>query len=423
MSTETSAKCAHPAASKAIRVFQSRLSIHETRSRDGSTGQTRDDWARGITMQMRFIRALFFTLLFAGVLCVPASSFAAIGIAVSFAPPPLPIYEQPLCPGDGYIWTPGFWAWGDDFDDYYWVPGTWIYPPEVGFLWTPGYWGWGEGGFVFNVGYWGPVVGFYGGINYGFGYFGTGFEGGRWDNGHFFYNRAVSNVNVTNIHNVYNTTVNENTGNHVSYNGGAGGITARPTAEQEAAARDRHVGPVAAQTQHEQQAHSDPQQRASENHGKPAVAATAKPGEFRGEGAVAARDAGGSYNPPANRGGNAARVENNGGRPGTPANHVRDLPPAQRMPAPNTGNAKQDKKYQQQQDKLYAQQDKERQKVAKQQEKEDQKAAKQKNDAARQQVEQRHQQQTQELQQRHQQQQMDLQQRMAAPRPGGRPTR
>jgi len=82
---------------------------------------------------------------------------------------------------------------------------------RVGFLWTPPYWAWVDGGFVFYDGYWGPHVGFYGGIVNGFGYFGKGFEGGRWDNGTFFYNRAVTNVNVTNIHNVYNTTVVNNT--------------------------------------------------------------------------------------------------------------------------------------------------------------------------------------------------------------------
>ena len=27
-------------------------------------------------------------------------------------PPPLPVYEQPPCPVEGYIWTPGYWAWG-----------------------------------------------------------------------------------------------------------------------------------------------------------------------------------------------------------------------------------------------------------------------------------------------------------------------
>jgi len=40
--------------------------------------------------------------------------------------------------------------------------------------------GWRDGGFFFNDGYWGPEVGFYGGINYGFGYFGEGYGGGRW---------------------------------------------------------------------------------------------------------------------------------------------------------------------------------------------------------------------------------------------------
>ena len=121
-------------------------------------------------------------------------------------PPALPVYEQPLCPGDGYLWTPGYWAYDYDVSDYYWVPGTWVMAPEIGFLWTPAYWGWGGDGFVFYDGYWGPHIGFYGGINYGFGYFGVGFEGGRWDNGHFFYNRSVNNVNINEIHNVYNTT-------------------------------------------------------------------------------------------------------------------------------------------------------------------------------------------------------------------------
>ena len=84
--------------------------------------------------------------------------------------------------------------------------------PQVGFLWTPGYWGWGGGGFFFYPGYWGPFIGFYGGINYGFGYFGHGYEGGRWNNGHFFYNTTVNHVNVNSIHNVYNTRVNEGDG-------------------------------------------------------------------------------------------------------------------------------------------------------------------------------------------------------------------
>ncbi len=388
-------------------------------------------------MCIRFIRTLLVAL---AVLSVSASSFAQIGVMITVAPPPLPGYEQPLCPGDGYIWTPGYWAYGDDFDDYYWVPGTWVMAPEVGFFWTPAYWGWGGDRFVFYEGYWGPEVGFYGGINYGFGYFGEGYEGGRWDIGHFFYNRSVNNVNVTEIHNVYNTTVvNNTTINRVSYNGGNGGITARPTPQQEAVAHQRHIPPVAAQVQHVQQAHTDPQQRASVNMARPAVAATPKPGDFKERGVVAARAAGAPYTPPANRGSqgqpgnspgnNAARSgnssqpvprneNNSGNNTAQPrvAGHVRDLPPAERPAAPNTGNPKLDKKYQQQQEKQYAKQNQERQRLAQKQEKEDQKIAKQNSDQAKkQQVEQRHQQQTQQLQQKHQQQQQQMQQRMQPP--------
>src|SRR5215475_1511260 len=173
-------------------------------------------------------------------------SSSQVGVVVSFGPPELPVYEQPICPGDGYIWTPGYWAWDDDDDDYYWVPGTWILPPEAGFFWTPGYWAWGGNGFAFYEGYWGPVVGFYGGINYGYGYFGHGYEGGRWENGHFFYNTTVNRVNVTEIHNVYNTKVVVNNNTRVSYNGGSGGLEARATAQEQAAAQERHVAPVAA---------------------------------------------------------------------------------------------------------------------------------------------------------------------------------
>src|ERR1700724_1036522 len=95
------------------------------------------------------------TALLAAIMCaIPAASFAqiSVGIAVRIAPPELPVYDQPLCPGEGYIWTPGYWAW--DGEDYYWVPGTWVLAPEVGFLWTPPYWAWGGSAFVFYDGYW-----------------------------------------------------------------------------------------------------------------------------------------------------------------------------------------------------------------------------------------------------------------------------
>src|SRR5580700_9209003 len=197
----------------------------------------------GDMMHIRFICSL---LLAGGMLFLSTSSFAQVGVAVTIAPPELPAYEQPMCPGDGYIWTPGFWAWDGE---YYWVPGTWVMAPEVGYLWTPGYWGWGGSGFLFNDGYWGLGVGFYGGVNYGFGYFGNGYEGGRWENGHFFYNSAANRLDANSIHNVYNTRVNENV-NRVSYNGGEGGINARATSEEEAVAHGRHISAVSAQTQH-----------------------------------------------------------------------------------------------------------------------------------------------------------------------------
>ena len=337
-------------------------------------------------------------------LATTAASFGQFRVAITIGPPALPVYEQPICPGDGYLWTPGYWYWDDDISDYYWVPGTWVLAPEVGFFWTPGWWGWGGDAFLWHEGYWGPSVGFYGGINYGFGYFGVGFSGGRWDGGHFFYNRAVMNVDVTEIHNVYNETVVNNTVNRVSFNGGNGGIDARPTAQEEAAARERHIAPVAAQTQHLQEARGNPQLRASVNHGKPPIAATAKPGEFSGHGVVAAREAGAPYK-------------------GAPrqAVHPNDLPPIERPAAPNSGNAKADKKYQQQQNKLYAQQEKDRQKLQQQQEKEHQQLAKQKaNDDTKQQVEQKHQQQTQQLQQRHTEQVQHFQAAHPAPAPASR---
>jgi len=53
---------------------------------------------------------------------IQARAQVAMGIDVQIGPPALPVCEQPLCPGDGCIWTHGYWAYGDD--GYYWVPGT-----------------------------------------------------------------------------------------------------------------------------------------------------------------------------------------------------------------------------------------------------------------------------------------------------------
>src|SRR5438477_12166769 len=127
------------------------------------------------------VRSMVFALVVLAFVVVgmPTSSSAGVVFSVSFGPPPLPVYEQPFCPGEGFIWTPGYWAYDYDFGDYYWVPGTWVRAPRVGYFWTPGYWAYSGSRFVFYDGYWGPRVGFYGGINYGYGYFGNGYEGGR----------------------------------------------------------------------------------------------------------------------------------------------------------------------------------------------------------------------------------------------------
>jgi hypothetical protein len=245
--------------------------------------------------------------------------FGQLDISVSYGPPALPVYDQPTCPAEGYAWTPGYWAWDPDYG-YYWVPGTWVSAPQTGYLWTPPWWGWNEGSYIFHEGYWGTQVGFYGGINYGFGYYGNGFEGGRWQGNQFFYNRSVMNVNVTEIHNVYNTTiVNRVINSRVSYNGGVGGLTARPTAAQRAIETGRHLSPVATQVQHRQQARSNPELRASANRGKPPIAATVRPTSFSGRGVVAAREAGGPYH---------ARPNAKGTRPAEKAleNHPRETP-------------------------------------------------------------------------------------------------
>jgi hypothetical protein len=353
-------------------------------------------------------RSLLLALL---LMSISAGSFAQFGISVAFGPPAIPVYEQPICPGDGYIWTPGYWAWDGDGDDYYWVPGTWVEAPEVGLLWTPGYWGWGGSAFFFHEGYWGPHVGFYGGINYGFGYGGHGYEGGRWENNHFYYNTYVNRVDNTYIHNTYNTRIENITENRVSYNGGNGGINARATAEEETYGRERHSAPIAAQNQHIQTARSNPALRASANQGRPPIAATAKPGDFKG-GAVPAREAGAYYRAPERTAAvNENRPANNSEARTNANNHATELP-THKYKAPSTGNAAADKKYQQQQDELATKQNQEHQKLQQQQEKEHQQVArKNTSDAQKQQMEQRHTQQTQQLEQKHTAQQEKIQTR------------
>jgi WXXGXW repeat (2 copies) len=333
------------------------------------------------------------------VIAAPDYAVAQISVSITLAPPALPVYEQPVLVEEGGIWAPGYWDYNQD--GYFWVPGTWVQPPEVGLLWTPGYWGWGNGGYAWNEGYWGATVGFYGGINYGFGYSGQGYEGGHWQGQKFYYNTAVSHVNVSNIHNTYSqTVVNNSTVNRVSYNGGTGGVRAQPTAAEQAAARAPHQAATSVQMQHRQAAMTSHVSSASAS--KPEIATTSKAIEFKDANVDTARAA-------------ASPAEASERIAATPAKkpapvHAGDLPAVVRQPAPSTGDAARDQVNQRQQDELRDGQEKQRQELQQKQAADHAQAAKLPSTSGNaEQLERQHQAQTQALAQRHTMEQKSLQ--------------
>ena len=209
---------------------------------------------------------------------IPSDQPVDQNVSAAAVPPPIPEYQQPPCPADGYLWQPGYWAYSVDSNGYYWVPGAWVAPPDNGLLWTPPYWELVAGLYIFHGGYWGENVGFYGGINYGYGYGGYGYGGGEWYGGHYRYNTAVTRVNTTVIRNTYvNNTVINNTrvNNRVSFNG-AGGVTARPTTKELAVMNQKHVMPTPEQNRNQQIARSDKSQFVANNGGRPVSVAIAK---------------------------------------------------------------------------------------------------------------------------------------------------
>ncbi len=229
---------------------------------------------------MRLFRSARWILLTLLLSLVPASSYAGVFVSVGFAPPPLVVYDQPPCPEPGLLWTPGYWAYGPD--GYYWVPGAWVPAPYDGALRTPPYWGWSDGLYVWQGGYWGSHVGYYGGVNYGFGYMGIGFVGGIWRGHDFVYNTAVVRVNNVYVHNTYvdrtivqrNTIVNDR---HVAFSGGPGGIRHDPGPEERAAMNEHHLAPTSFQTQHINSAMADHNSYAKFNGGRPQNVAVARP--------------------------------------------------------------------------------------------------------------------------------------------------
>lgn len=182
---------------------------------------------------------------------------------------------------------PGFWAWRKDVPDYYWVPGTWVKPPRAGLLWTPPYWSRVDGGYAFHSGYWATDVGFYGGINYGYGYSGDGYQGGHWQNATFVYNQAANNLGAGKVAHTYDQVISvDNNPVQVSFNGGSRGAKAKPTSQQEELARGEHVAPTAEQQSHFETAAKSRSLYSKLNGGEPGVAATSHPGELSGAGVI-----------------------------------------------------------------------------------------------------------------------------------------
>lgn len=205
---------------------------------------------------MSILRTARWLLLALAATLIPATSHAGVFISVGFAPPPLPVYVQPDCPQPGLVWTPGYWAYDYDQQSYYWVDGSWVEPPYPGALWTPGYWGWSDGVYVFHPGYWADQVGYYGGVDYGFGYDGIGYTGGEWRGGVFFYNIAITHVDRRYIHRTFEDRNRVDRGyfmrgSRVAFSGGPGGLRYQPSAQERMAEHERHVGATSFQQQHE----------------------------------------------------------------------------------------------------------------------------------------------------------------------------
>src|SRR5215469_11892107 len=234
---------------------------------------------KGAATMMRAIPAMkvlrWFFLVALALLLTPSFSPAQVAVVVRIGPPPLPIYDQPICPGEGYLWTPGYWAWDLDTAEHYWVPGTWVMVPEPGLLWTPGYWGWADAGYRWYPGYWAPQVGYY---------------------------------------------------------GGNGGTVARPTSADMAVERETHRQATPTQMQHEETARSNREFHVSMNRGNPPVAATSKPGVFTGPGVVPAHPSANTPSPNANRPNTQPFPEAEPNTPERPNSNV-SKPPENKQPA------------------------------------------------------------------------------------------
>src|SRR4029077_3502428 len=93
----------------------------------------------------------------------------------------------------------------------------------------------------------------------------------------FRYNRAVTHVNTSVIHNTYvNKQVFNNNRSRASFNG-PGGTTAKPTAKEQAAVKAEHIPATSSQQSRVEAAKNDPDLHAANNHGKPKAEAIKAP--------------------------------------------------------------------------------------------------------------------------------------------------
>ena len=146
----------------------------------------------------------------------------------------------------------------------------------------------------------------------GYGYGGSGYVGGHWGSGGFYYNRSVNQFGGVHVTNVYNQTVVNNTYvSRTSYNGGQGGLTAeRVSREPRLRVSNTSDRLLPAATDDDGQ--SQQALLASVNHGNPPIAATAGAGAFTGAGVVAAHGATGRFTPAA---ANVQRFNSDAARP------------------------------------------------------------------------------------------------------------
>ena len=128
---------------------------------------------------------------------------------------------------------------------------------------------------------------FYGGINYGFGYSGDGYQRGRWQKTAFLYNQAANNLGAVKVAHTYDQAIPvDNSAVQASFNGGSRGTKTQPTSEQEELAHGEHVAPTAKQQAHFEMAAKDRSLYSKLNGGEPGIAGTSHAGVLSGSGVV-----------------------------------------------------------------------------------------------------------------------------------------